>query len=203
MASCRLAPSTGSEFWSPMITNALPVESAALAARRRGCSRRAPIQIVAPEADLVVIAQAVAILRSVERRRRRVARQQVQRLPADAHRNIPVTLRATAAAPRVPRGEYQSKGSGVSGLSGSSAPGMSRHRNLRKVRTCSRSIGNRDSSAMAYWPGNSPKPSASAPPPILPVVVEIEAGRHAGVRLGAKKECANAIGAAPFCGRAR
>jgi hypothetical protein len=53
-------------------------------------------------------------------------------------------------------GEYQP--------AGSLAPGMSRHRNFRKVRALGASIGNRDSSTMAYWPGNSPKPSASWPP---------------------------------------
>jgi hypothetical protein len=58
--------------------------------------------------------------------------------------------------------------------------GMSRHRNFRNVRAGA--SGNVENSAMPYWPGNSPKPSASPPPADPAVVVESRIRRHAGVR---------------------
>ena len=60
-------------------------------------------------------------------------------------------------------GEYQSAGSGVAGSSGRRAPGMSFHRKVWKVRTSSYRIGYLESTAIPYWPGNTPKPSASSP----------------------------------------
>ena len=120
-----------------MITNALPLEAAALARVVADVAGFAARQVVVPEADLVVIAQAVAILRAVEGGRRRMAREQVQRDLADAHRHIPMALRRQRQhrefVRRVPVG-----GAGVAASSGNSAPGMSRHRNLRKVRARAR-----------------------------------------------------------------
>ena len=62
----------------------------------------------------------------------------------------------------------QSAGSGVFGSSGSSAPGMSRHNSVWKVRTWSRSKGSIDRIAMPYWPGKAPKPKASPGPSVAP-----------------------------------
>ncbi len=49
--------------------------------------------IVRPEADLVEVARAVAVLRPVEHRRRRVAHQEVDGLAADVHGDIPMAFR--------------------------------------------------------------------------------------------------------------
>ena len=67
-------------------------------------------------------------------------------------------------------GEYQSAGSGVAGLSGSRAAGMSFHRKCWKVRTRSALIGCLEYTAMPYWPGKKPKPKASLGPPTEPLL---------------------------------
>jgi hypothetical protein len=59
--------------------------------------------------------------------------------------------------------EYQSRGSGVAASSGRRAPGMSFHRKVWKVRTSSWRIGCLENTAIPYWPGKLPKPSASSP----------------------------------------
>ena len=59
----------------------------------------------------------------------------------------------------------------VAGSIGSSAPGMSFHRKCWNVRAPSASIGNFENTAMPNWPGNAPKPSASSPPPIVPLLL--------------------------------
>ena len=46
----------------------------------------------------------------------------------------------------------------------------------------STSIGNFENTAMPNWPGNAPKPSASSPPPIVPLLLRSKPGRDAGVR---------------------
>jgi len=45
---------------------------------------------------------------------------------------------------------------------------MSFHRKVWKVRTSSVAIGCFESTTIAYWPGNTPKPNASSPPPTVP-----------------------------------
>ncbi len=53
---------------------------------------RAGDDVVGPEADLVVVAQAVAVLGAVEGRRRRVRDEEVHGLVADLDRHVPVRL---------------------------------------------------------------------------------------------------------------
>src|SRR5687768_17949860 len=60
-------------------------------------------------------------------------------------------------------GEYHD--SPVVGSTGSRAPGMSAQRNVWNVRTLPVSIGYFEKTARPNWPGKSPKPNASLPPP--------------------------------------
>ena len=86
---------------------------------------------------------------------------------------------------------------------GSSAFGMSRHRNFWKVRTWSRSIGNFDSTSMPYCPGWRPKPKASSGSLGLAVVAEIAAAGHAGVHGADEVSDSKLIGSQPFWPTAR
>ena len=92
MASLRLAAVDGIGVLVAHDEERLALEPAASRPGHRGCMA-APSQVVAPEADLVMVAPAIAIFRAVECGRRRMTRQQVQRDPADAHRHVPVALR--------------------------------------------------------------------------------------------------------------
>ena len=48
---------------------------------------------------------------------------------------------------------------------------MSFQRKCWKVRTSSVAIGYFEYTTMPYWPGKSPKPKASSPPPMAPLLL--------------------------------
>ena len=196
MASLRLPPSTGSEFWSPMIDEGLAAEAAARGRRRRGCIRHSRRQVVGPEADFVVIAPAVAIFRAVECGRSRMAREQVQRHPADAHRHVPMALRRQRQ-----HGEL---------LAANTSPcGQQARPACRATGTCGRCARARcrsesaTAAPCAYWPGKFAEAERVAAAADAAVVIEIEARRHAGVGLAPGSCGRTRCGARPCCGRPR
>ena len=137
-----LSPSSGSEFWSPAITNDAPgVEAAPPALVVVDVAARARRDVVGPQPDLVEVALAVAVLGAVEHRWRRVADQEVHGALADLDRQVPVALgRQTGSTASSSRRVPVHRG-GVPASSGSSAPGMSFHRKFWNVRTAASSIG--------------------------------------------------------------
>ena len=64
------------------------------------------------------------------------------------------------------------------------------------------SIGNRESTSIPYWPGNSPKPSASLPPPTVPLLFRSNP-LGTPVLDGAMNAYGYSIGSAPFWPRSR
>ena len=120
------------------------------------------VEVVGPEADLVVVAPPVEALR----RRRRAAASGWRRGGAAGGR--PAASTGTSQCEREERrsrGRAAASGKGLpSGRSGSSAPGRSLQGRRRKLRAASASMGRRERSAMPPWPGNLPQPKPSPQP---------------------------------------
>ena len=140
-SSCWIAPSTespstGSALRSPTMTNSASASRPpATPASSTIHARVVAGDVVGPEADLVGVAQPVAVLRHRRTSAPSAATPARGRSGRRRRSGRPSATSTTAAAPPARRRVYQSAGSGVAGSSGRRASGIDAHSRCWNVRT--------------------------------------------------------------------